>query len=153
MARINRVGHIVLSVKDFDASLKFYNGVLGMEVVAVRPERRQAFLSFGTQHHDIALFGAPEEANRGKVGMHHMAMQIEGGVGELNELCRLIIDRGGEIDHLSDHAITKSAYFQDPDGNMLEVYCDTMSAQEGMEYLQGSHGGAKPLSLEGVPVG
>ena len=153
MARINRVGHIVLSVKDFDASLKFYNEVLGMEVVAARPERRQAFLSFGTQHHDIALFGAPEEADRGKVGMHHLAMQIEGGIDELNELCRQMKDRGGQFDHLSDHGMTKSAYFKDPDGNMLEVYCDTMTAQEGMAFLQAGNGGTKPLILEGVTVG
>ena len=85
--------------------------------------------------------------------MHHLAMLIEGGIDELNELCRQMIDRGGQFDHLSDHGMTKSAYFKDPDGNMLEVYCDTMSAQEGMAYLQGGHGGAQPLTLEGVTVG
>lgn len=153
MPRIKRVGHIVLSVKDFDACLKFYNEVLGMEVVAARPERRQAFLSFGTQHHDIALFGAPEEADRGQAGMHHLAMLIDGGIDELSELCRQMIDRGGQFDHLSDHGMTKSAYFKDPDGNMLEVYCDTMTTEEGMAYLQEDHGGRQPLTLEGVTVG
>ena len=45
MAKINRVGHVVLSVRDFDASVKFYSDALGMEVMVLRPERRQAFLS------------------------------------------------------------------------------------------------------------
>ena len=30
MARINKVGHVVLSVKDVEASMKFYTEALGM---------------------------------------------------------------------------------------------------------------------------
>ena len=153
MAKINRVGHVVLSVRDFDASVKFYSDVLGMEVVAARPERRQAFLSFGTQHHDIALFGAAEEAERGKLGMNHMALQIEGGLDELNELYQRLLDGGAEIDHLTDHGMTKSVYFLDPDGNKLEIYCDTMAPEDGKEYIRNTGGRGGPLVLEGVKTG
>jgi catechol 2,3-dioxygenase len=153
MARINKVGHIVLSVKDFDGCLKFYSEVLGMEVMALRAERKQAFLSFGTQHHDIALFGAPEGAERGKVGMNHMAMQIDGGLEELNQLYQQLLDHGAQIDHLSNHGITESVYFLDPDGNRLEIYCETMTPEAGKEYIRNQGGTTQPLVLEGVKAG
>ncbi len=153
MAKINRVGHVVLSVRDFDASVKFYSDALGMEVMVLRPERRQAFLSFGTQHHDIALFGAPEEAERGKLGMNHMALQIEGGLDELNVLYQRLLDCGAQVDHLTDHGITKSVYFLDPDGNKLEIYCDTMAPEDGKEYIRNNGGRGGPLVLEGVRTG
>ena len=57
MPRINKVGHVVLNVKDVETSVKFYTEALGMEVMRLR-ESSAAFLSFGTQHHDIALFKA-----------------------------------------------------------------------------------------------
>ena len=78
MAKINKVGHVVLNVKDVDASVQFYTKALGMEVMRLR-EGNAAFLSFGTQHHDIALFKAPEGAEMGTLGLNHIALQIAGG--------------------------------------------------------------------------
>ena len=76
MPRINKVGHVVLNVKDVETSVKFYTEALGMEVMRLR-ESSAAFLSFGTQHHDIALFKAPEGAEMGNLGLNHIAFQIE----------------------------------------------------------------------------
>ena len=76
MARINKVGHVVLNVKDVETSVEFYTEALGMEVMRLR-EGNAAFLSFGAQHHDIALFKAPEGAEMGKLGLNHIAFQIE----------------------------------------------------------------------------
>src|ERR1043166_3323444 len=75
MARINKVGHVVLNVQDVETSVKFYTEALGMEVMRLR-EGNAAFLSFGTQHHDIALFKATEGAEMGKLGLNHIAFQI-----------------------------------------------------------------------------
>jgi catechol-2,3-dioxygenase len=80
MARINKVGHVVSNVRDLEASMAFYKTALGMELVTHNTQRQMAFLSFGTQHHDIALCQAPEDAERGVIGINHIAMQIEGRV-------------------------------------------------------------------------
>src|SRR5690349_21502716 len=48
MAKINKVGHVVLNVSDLDTSLAFYTEALGMEVMTHNKERHMAFLSFGT---------------------------------------------------------------------------------------------------------
>ena len=56
-AKDHKVAHVVLAVADVARSKAFYRDVLGMEVTSDRPEHGPAaFLSFGTQHHDIALF-------------------------------------------------------------------------------------------------
>ena len=59
MPRVNKVGHVVLNVKDVDESIQFYTDALGMELMSHNTERHMAFLSFGDQHHDIAVFKAP----------------------------------------------------------------------------------------------
>src|SRR5439155_14265726 len=96
MPRINKVGHVVLNVKDVEASVKFYTEALGMEVMRLR-EGNAAFLSFGTQHHDIALFKAPEGAEMGKLVLIFIAFQIEGGESELRQLFGWILQTGAKV--------------------------------------------------------
>ena len=54
-----------------------------MEVIKGR-EGNFAFLSFRTQHHDIAPFKAPEGAEMGTLSLNHITFQIEGGETKLN---------------------------------------------------------------------
>ena len=150
MARVNKVGHIVLNVKDVDVCIKFYTEALGMELMAHNTERHMAFLSFGSQHHDIAVFKAPVGAEQGVLGLNHIAMQIDGGEEELRELYGRLLNAGAKIDHLTDHGMTHSVYFFDPDGNRLEIFCETMPMEDAMKYLRDGLGSAKPLELEAI---
>jgi catechol 2,3-dioxygenase len=135
MARINKVGHVVLNVKDVETSVQFYTEALGMEVMRLR-EGNAAFLSFGTQHHDIALFKAPEGAEMGTLGLNHIALQINGGETELRQLYGRLIQHGAKIDHTTDHGLTHSVYFFDPDGNRLEIFCEMMDPASGMQHMR-----------------
>lgn len=135
MARINKVGHVVLNVKDVEASAKFYTEALGMEVMLLR-EGNAAFLSFGTQHHDIALFKAPEGAEQGTLGLNHIALQIAGDETELRQLYGRIVQQGAKIDFTTDHGMTRSVYFFDPDGNRLEIFCEAMDPESGRQYMR-----------------
>ena len=150
MARVNKVGHVVLNVKDVDATIKFYTEALGMELMAHNTERHMAFLSFGTQHHDIAVFKAPVDAEQGVLGLNHIAMQIEGGEDELRQLYGRLLNAGAQIDHVTDHVMTHSVYFFDPDGNRLEIFCETMPMEDARTYMRDSLGTAKPLELEAI---
>ena len=114
MARVNKVAHVVLSVRDVMTSVDFYTKALGLEVVDLKESHRAAFLSFGSQHHDIALFAAPEGAERGKVGLSHIAFQIEGGLPELAELKGRLEEMGASISRTTDHTITKSVLLPRP---------------------------------------
>ena len=135
MAKINKVGHVVLSVKDVEASVKFYTEALGMEVMRLR-EGNAAFLSFGTQHHDIALFKAPADAEMGTLGLNHIAFQIEGGETELRQLYGRLIQHGAKVDYTTDHGMTHSVYFFDPDGNRLEIFAEVMDPEAGRQYMR-----------------
>jgi catechol 2,3-dioxygenase len=137
MARINKVGHVVLNVRDVDASVKFYSEALGMEVMRLR-EGTAAFLSFGTQHHDIALFKAPEGAEMGKLGLNHIAFQIAGGETELRQLYGRLVQHGAKVDFTTDHGATHSVYFFDPDGNRLEIFCEMMDPESGLKHMRES---------------
>ena len=150
MARVNKVGHVVLNVRDVASSVKFYTEALGMDLMAHNTERHMAFLSFGTQHHDIALFQAPAGLELSELGLNHIAMQIDGGEEELRILYGQLLKAGATIDRTTDHGMTHSVYFFDLDGNRLEIFCETMPMSDAMTYMRDSLGGAAPLEIEPV---
>ena len=154
MAKVNKVGHVVLAVKDVMASVKFYTEVLGMEAVDLKENHKACFLSFGTQHHDIALFQAEEGTERGGIGLNHFAMQIEGGIPELSQLKQKLEDMGATITHTTDHTITKSVYFLDPDGNQLEIFAEGFDEpSEALDFIRQGTYRVKPLELETPTAG
>ena len=72
--------HLALYVKDPEASARWYEDVLDMEVTAREP--RWVFLSFGKKHHDIALIKADPAQLRaqqiGDINMQHYGLEIDG---------------------------------------------------------------------------
>jgi catechol-2,3-dioxygenase len=121
-----------------------------MEVVTHNTQRQMAFLSFGTSHHDIALCQAPAGAERGGLGINHIAMQIEGGLAELQQLYSKLRIAGAQIERTTEHSTTLSVYFLDPDGNRLEIFAEKLAPEEGIPTLRKSGGMNKPLDLEPV---
>jgi catechol 2,3-dioxygenase len=153
MPQINRVAHVVINVSDVDDSVDFYSKNQGMEVMVNDSERGMAFLSFGTQHHDIALFRARGEASHGTIGMNHFAMVAEGGIDELKAIHSKLLENEVDVVWTADHGMTRSVYFNDPDGNRLEIFVENFADPvEGMQFMRDSGGIAKPLDLSEVPV-
>ena len=134
--QINKIGHVVLNVQNTEISTKFYSELLGMEVVSRNEQGTSAFLSFGTQHHDLALFSAPTDSEQGQLGLNHLALQIEGGPEEIEKFQKKLEDRGVRIDRIRHHGITSSVYFMDPDNNRVEVFCELMEKEEGLIYMR-----------------
>jgi catechol 2,3-dioxygenase len=125
MIQAQRLGHIVLKVRDAARSRDFYTRALGLKVAHEDLERGTVFLSFGREHHDLALFqlasGEPPEATR--PGMHHMAWRL-GSFEELRAAYHELRAIGVPVEDTVEHNVTRSVYFPDPDGNRLELYCD-----------------------------
>ena len=125
--RVESLGHVVLKVTDLERSEKFYNGVLGLPVCARFDEQgmKMTFFSLGN-HHDIALAQVSGEERAGgeqAVGLHHVAFRIGDSIDQLVEAKAHLESAGVEPTPI-DHEVTKSLYFHDPDGNMLELYVD-----------------------------
>ena len=148
MAKIGRVSHVVLNVKDPEASAKWYSEVLGMETMNYSPGIGMAFMSFGTIDHDIALIKAPEGVETGSPGLSHTALVIDGGEEELKEIYQRVKASGAKIDFLADHGLTKSFYFFDPDGNRLEIFYQHMQGDEAMDFMRDAGAVLEPYELE-----
>ncbi len=139
MAKPKRIGHLVINVKDVDASTKFYTEVLGFEVALERPGFG-TFLTCGSIHHDLALFQAPEgaaEVTEGGVGLNHMAIQVE-DYNELKDYYHKLQEHFGKSGvRTVDHSMTRSIYINDPDGNGIELFCNSFAtAEEGLAEMR-----------------
>jgi catechol 2,3-dioxygenase len=156
MPHINRVGHVVLAVRDPQGSAQFYVDNLGMELINYysNPEHglEMAFLSFGNNHHDIALIRVPQDAPVGNAGFSHTALVIDGGEKELAQLYRQLKEKGVQVELTADHGLSKSIYLHDPEGNRLEIYYDTMLPGEAMAFMRQGQAGMAPYDIEAVPV-
>ena len=139
MAKPKRIGHLVLNVKDVAASVKFYTEVLGFEIALERPGFG-TFLTCGKVHHDLALFQAPEDAapvTEGGLGLNHMAIQVE-DYEELKDYNRRLQDYfEASALRTVDHVMTKSIYIKDPDGNGIELFCNSFdNAEDGLAEMR-----------------
>jgi catechol 2,3-dioxygenase len=151
MAKIKKVGHVVLGVRDPARSVKFYTEVLGMELVKVLDEMQMAFFSFGERDHDIAVIKVPDEQPVGSSGLAHTALEIEGGQEQLRELYERLKRSDARVEFTADHVLTKSVYFFDPDGNRLEIFSQELPSASAKQYLHEAQAAAdvmRPLDLE-----
>ena len=139
MAKPKRIGHLVINAKDLDASTKFYTDVIGFEIALERPGFG-TFLTCGEMHHDLAIFQAPEGSAPtadGDVGLNHMAIEVA-DFEELTDYYHKLQQYFETSDlRTTDHGMTKSIYIKDPEGNGIELYCNTFATpEEGLALMR-----------------
>jgi len=125
--RIKALGHVVLRVTDTKRAEQFYNGVLGLPVCARFDENglKMSFFTLGN-HHDFAVMevsGEGSSRSESAVGLHHVAFNIGDSLAQLCE-AKAKLEAAGIAVTPIDHEVTKSLYFEDPDGNGVELYVD-----------------------------
>lgn len=128
--RQGTLGHIVLNVADLKKSERFYRSILGLKVSARNLKTKMTFLSYGQEHHDIALQALPKGAKhakgRGAPKLHHFCIYVDRNevVDELYPVLRrrkVPIVSGPETLVVAGN---RSISFLDPDGNRVEVACN-----------------------------
>lgn len=123
------VGHVHLKVRALERAIEFYKAVLELRVTD--RSGQYAFLSWGTQHHDVALqaVGADAEGPAADaVGLYHVAFEVD-TAGALRATYERLIEHDIPVSPV-DHGISKALYFDDPDGNGVEVYLDTRTTDD-----------------------
>jgi catechol 2,3-dioxygenase len=132
MIRLTGLGHVLLRVLDLERARTFYTAVLGFRVLEEDPEHGGLFLALEGQSHAIDLFAVkdPEAARRqtpGVRGLGHVAFRVA-SEDALKEAYASLREHGVEVTRSIDHVSQKSIYFQDPDGNTLEIYYERPDA-------------------------
>lgn len=121
--KVENIDHIVLTVKDIEKTCKFYNTVLGMEVVTFGKGRTA--LRFGKQK--INLHPVPTEqgliAKNPVPGSTDICFITETPMNDfMNHLIKLrICIEGGPVTTYGATGCNLSVYFRDPDENLIEV--------------------------------
>ncbi|MDH3445569.1 MAG: VOC family protein, partial [Deltaproteobacteria bacterium] len=76
--KVKKIGHVVFSVKDIEASTKFWTEIMGLHVTD-RNEHGMVFFRNATDHHTIALAPAAKDGEvtqGGQPGFHHIAFEV-----------------------------------------------------------------------------
>lgn len=120
---IDRFDHIVLTVRDVDASCEFYARVLGMEVVTFGGGRRA--LKFGQQKINLHPADAPvaPHAMHPTPGSADLCLittsTVEEVLAHLEEQGVFVTE--GPVPRTGATGAITSVYFRDPDLNLVEV--------------------------------
>jgi catechol 2,3-dioxygenase-like lactoylglutathione lyase family enzyme len=121
--KIGSLDHLVLTVRDLDATVAFYAGVLGMEPVTFGEGRRA--LAFGSQKINLHQAGREFEPKAGTAtpGSADLCFLTEVPIDEVIEHLRRnrVSLLAGPVSRTGATGPLRSVYFRDPDGNLLEV--------------------------------
>jgi catechol 2,3-dioxygenase-like lactoylglutathione lyase family enzyme len=121
--KIDSLDHVVLTVKDIDATCKFYAKVLRMEIVTFRENRKA--LSFGSQKINLQQLGRESTLKSGKANTGSADVCFITSISLSDVITHLILCGvnliGGPVERNGARGPMMSVYFRDPDMNLIEV--------------------------------
>mgnify|MGYP000227010540 CR=1 FL=1 len=150
-----RPAFVHLRVSNLERMLAFYRQILGLQVN--RASARKVTLGAGGRDLVILEEFPGGKRYRGVCGLYHYALLLP----DRRELARAI----GRLFALryphapTDHIMTKTTYLDDPEGNTIELYCESpedgiFSLQNGQFFARRADGswsnGREPLDLEAL---
>lgn len=121
--KIDSLDHIVLTVKDIDATLSFYSRVLGMNVITFGNGRKA--LSFGVQKINLHQYGNEFEPKAryptpGSADLCFITSVPLAEVAKHLSACNVEVLEG-PVQRTGASGPILSVYFRDPDMNLIEV--------------------------------
>lgn len=156
------VQHLVLNVRDLEASHEFWTGIMGFTQTAElenNPGMQMRFYRGANpeHHHDLALAqvrgeAAPEPDSWSmaakRPGLNHMAVQYPTREAWLQQIEHL--QANGVTFHVrGEHGMAHSAYVSDPDGHGIEVLYE-LPRETWEKDISGALNYFKPLPREGA---
>ena len=128
-----QVTNITLNVKDLNTMTDFYSNVLGFTIN--KQTEQQTIFYIGKHGHTLTLNRLIDGRQPGfrEAGLFHIAYLLPSRVDLANFLyhtSQLNIAVGG-----GDHLVSEALYFNDPEGNGIEVYQDR--PDEGWQWSDG----------------
>lgn len=122
-----RWSHCVLKVRDVDAMSAFYCEAFGWRVAdrgSIPPDLEAVFLSgSSSDHHQLALITTRGDDDA--TTLDHMAFRVDAVADVIDMQRRMDADERVAYAQPVTHGNAVSVYFSDPEGNGIEVFCDT----------------------------
>lgn len=141
------LAHVVFQTGRLEEMRDWYATVLGAHTV--HQGHGLCFMTFDDEHHRIALIQPPEPPEPRSPtasGMHHTAYTFD-HLDSLLARYTELRDRGIAPAAPVQHGVTTSLYYQDPDGNFVELQVDNFGTpEETTAYMEGPE-------YDGDPVG
>ena len=147
--------HTTFATLHLDEMVDFYEKIAGLEPVYYSPGHG-AWLSNDEANHRIALLAlpglkAPEDKGH-TAGLHHTAFEYADFGQWIENYVRLRDE--GIVPFLNlDHGMTMSMYYQDPEGNGVEIQVDGFGSwAKGKQWMWGSEEfGNNPIGVHFDP--
>lgn len=148
-------GYVHLKVASLESQLTFYQQALGLRL----HWRKDNSAGLGAGGPDFVRLTEIPDARRyrGVTGIYHFAILFSNRYELARAIARLFALRWPNSP--TDHILTKTTYLEDPEGNTIELYCespeDGIFAVEGGEFIarraDGSPSdGREPLDLDAL---
>ena len=119
-----RLSHVGIYVTDLPKMSDFYTNVLGFVVSDAAPDGRITFLSRNpSDHHQVVL--VPGRKTELETPMMQQISFNVGTLGNVQRAFRKVRDAGCQGLRPVSHGNAWSIYFHDPEGNRIEMFCDT----------------------------
>lgn len=121
--KVNKIDHLVLTVKDIGLTAKFYSEVLGMEIVSFGEGRKA--LTFGDQKinlHEIGKEFEPKalKPTPGSIDLCFITnVPLEMVLKQFENQGIIVIE--GPVKRTGASGAINSVYINDPDGNLIEI--------------------------------
>ncbi|CAN5323515.1 VOC family protein [soil metagenome] len=152
------LAHVVLKTPRPDAMARWYSAVLDASVTF--QNRRLTFLTYDSEHHRVALVRMPAllripgrvwRTHRKFWGVDHIAFTYP-SLNALTANYTRLANMGITPVWCINHGPTTSMYYEDPDGNRLELQVDNFSSnQQLLNWLSGGEFAANPIGVEFDP--
>ncbi|WP_440027566.1 VOC family protein [Chromobacterium amazonense] len=117
---ISHIDHLVLTVRDIEAAVAFYQRALRLEALSLGNGRRA--LRFGNQKINLQLLGQ-ETRNHAAIGCGDLCLiasvPLTEVMAHLKQEGVAIVE--GPVTRSGAMGPITSVYFNDPDGNLIEV--------------------------------
>ncbi|MFD5830850.1 VOC family protein [Lentzea sp. NPDC060358] len=149
MSATPKFAHVVFRTSQAAQMRDWYCAVLDAHVVY--EDDNLTFVTFDEEHHRIALINSPAPLERKSpttAAMHHVAYTFD-HLDDLLARYESLQAKGIAPSVCIAHGVTTSMYYQDPDGNFVEMQIDTFAEPEaataymnGPEYAADSVGPA-----------
>ena len=120
--------HMGINVYDIAAMEAFYTGVLGLVVtdrgVGTTFKAQLVFMSSSPYSHHQVVIASGRDPESPKTSINQISFKVA-DLDELREMYRRVVEHGVEGLRPLNHGNAWSVYFYDPEGNNVEIYCDS----------------------------